>query len=168
MTCPMHRSKGFSLVEVLIATVLVGLALAALVAANSSFTMANDAGSDLSTAEFLIEQIREMTTMFQVAEPNTATENWIVLGPEAGETLSTYDDLDDFDGSSFCPPINANRVPLTTYAHFSQQIKVEKLNPSDFTEVWADNTTSNFVRVTVTVSLNGQPIASTNWVRAKY
>jgi prepilin-type N-terminal cleavage/methylation domain-containing protein len=53
-----RETRGFTLVEVLIATLLVGLAIAALVAANGSFSMANVAGADLSTAEFLAEQIR--------------------------------------------------------------------------------------------------------------
>ena len=51
---------GFSLIEVLIAILLVGLAIASLVTANSAFTKANSAGTELSTAEFLIEQIREL------------------------------------------------------------------------------------------------------------
>ena len=52
-----HRS-GFTLVEVLIAVALIGLAIASLLVANISFTKANSAGMDLSTAEVLIEQIR--------------------------------------------------------------------------------------------------------------
>jgi prepilin-type N-terminal cleavage/methylation domain-containing protein len=166
MLSPTHRNRAFTLVEVLIATVLVGLALAALVAANSSLTIANDAGSDLSTAEFLIEQIREMTTMLPVAEPNTGT--WSVLGPETGETLATYDDVDDFDNSTFVPPINANRLPLNPYATFNQQVTVRKVNPTDFTEVVPDADASNFIRITVTVSQNGRPLSSTSWVRARY
>jgi prepilin-type N-terminal cleavage/methylation domain-containing protein len=166
MLSPTHRNRAFTLVEVLIATVLVGLALAALVAANSSLTIANDAGSDLSTAEFLIEQIREMTTMLPVAEPNTVT--WSVLGPETGETLLTYDDVDDFDNAVFMPPINANRSTLNPYATFSQQVTVRKVNPTDFTEVVPDGDASNFIRITVTVSQNGRPLSSTSWVRARY
>ncbi len=161
-----RRNRAFTLVEVLIATVLVGLALAALVAANSSLTIANDAGSDLSTAEFLIEQIREMTTMLPVVEPNTGT--WDVLGPETGEVLATYDDVDDFDNAVFTPPINANRLPLTPYATFNQQVTVQKVNPTDFTQVVADGDASNFVRITVTVTQSGRPLSSTSWVRARY
>jgi prepilin-type N-terminal cleavage/methylation domain-containing protein len=166
MPYPTHSKRAFTLVEVLIATVLVGLALAALVAANSSLTIANDAGSDLSTAEFLIEQIREMTTMLPVADPNTDT--WDVLGPEAGETTATYDDVDDFDNAVFTPPINANRLPLTPYATFNQQVTVQKVNPTDFTQVVADAHGSSFIRITVTVNQNGRPISSTSWVRARY
>jgi prepilin-type N-terminal cleavage/methylation domain-containing protein len=55
------RGRGFTLIEALIAIVLVGVAIAALVVSNQSFTSANGAGLQLSTAEFLIEQIREQT-----------------------------------------------------------------------------------------------------------
>ena len=63
--------NGFSLVEVLIAILLVGLAIASLVTANSALTKANGAGADLSTAEFLIEQMRELTAMLAVIDPQT-------------------------------------------------------------------------------------------------
>ena len=61
--------SGFSLIEVLIAILLIGLAVASLVAANSVFTKANGAGTDLSTAEFIIGQIRELTMLLPVIDP---------------------------------------------------------------------------------------------------
>jgi prepilin-type N-terminal cleavage/methylation domain-containing protein len=163
--------RGFSLIEVLIASILVGLAIAALVAANGSFSMANVAGADLSTAEFLAEQIRELTTLLPVVDPDTTT--WTVLGPETGESLNTYDDVDDlngFDSSILGAPINAQRAPLTNLAAFNQHVTVQRVNPSNFDEVWPDyhNPTSNFVRVTVTVRQNGRPISSASWIRARY
>ena len=165
------HTRGFSLIEVLIATVLVGMAIAALVAANGSFSMANVAGADLSTAEFLVEQIRELTTMLPVADPDASA--WTVLGPEAGESLATYDDVDDLDGfnsASLGAPINAQRTKLTNLAAFSQQIVVQRVNPSNFDETWPDdhNPSSNFVRITVSILENGRPISSASWIRARY
>lgn len=161
------RSAGFSLVEILISVILVGLSIVALVAANNSFTMANSAGADLSTAEFLVEQIRELTTMLPVADPNITT--WTMLGPELDEvSVNAYDDVDDFDGATFSPPINAGRTPLGDFAVFTQQVTVEKVNPSDFDQAWGDAAVSSFVRVTVTVSRNGGQISSASWIRAQF
>ena len=98
------RNSAFSLIEVLIASVLVGLAIAALVVANGAFTMANGAGADLSTAEFLVEQIREMTTALPVSEPDVTA--WTSFGPEEASPAD-YDDVDDFDNATFSPPVNA-------------------------------------------------------------
>lgn len=157
--------SGFTLVEALIAVLLVGLAIASLMAANSAFTMANDAGTDLSTAEFLVEQIKELTALLPVVDPNTG--DTAPFGPETGETLATYDDLDDFDGANYSPPINADRSLLNDYATFSQQVTVENVSASNFEQVVSDHG-SSFVRVTVSVYQNSQLITSASWLRARY
>ena len=156
--------SGFSLIEVLIAVLLVGLAIASLVAANGAFTKANGAGTDLSTAEFIIGQIRELTMLLPVIDPQTELATF---GPESGETLAGYDDLDDFNGATFSPPINAERTPLTKLSAFYQQITVENVNASNFEDVVA-NHNSSFVRVTVSVYLNSRKISSASWLRARY
>ena len=156
--------KGFSIVEVLVAIMLVGLAIASLVASNSAFTMVNGAGTDLSTAEFLVEQIRELTTLLPVVDPQSGTTTF---GPETGESIANYDDLDDFDGAIFSPPINAAGSSLNDFASFSQQVTVENVNQSNFEQVVSDHS-SNFVRVTVKVFLNSNEISSTSWLRTRY
>jgi prepilin-type N-terminal cleavage/methylation domain-containing protein len=104
--------RGFTLIEVMIATLLIGLAIAALVAANGTLSMANGLGTDKSTAEFLAEQIRELTALLAVVDPETALT---AFGPEEG-SLAGYDDVDDFDGATFSPPIGADRVALNGFA----------------------------------------------------
>jgi hypothetical protein len=127
----------------LIAVVLVGLAVAALVGASRAFTIANASGADLSTAEFLIEQIRERTT------------------------LLSFDDLNGFaSGSPFSPPISADGSPLNHFAAFSQQVTVEKVSATNFEQVVV--VPSDFVRVTVRVLLNSREISSVRWIRARY
>lgn len=157
--------RGFTLIEVLIATILVGLAIAALLGANSSFTMANGVGTDMSTAEFLAEQIRELTAMLPVVDPDTKTA---FDTPEASWT--SYDDVDDFDGfsSPSTGPIAADRSVLTGFASFSQVVTVDKVLASDLDSVVADTATSDFVRVTVQVLQNGRQVVSASWIRAKY
>jgi len=158
------HNGGFSLIEALFAIMLVGLAVASLLAANSAFTKANGAGTDLSTAEFLVEQIRELTTLLAVIDPETEDA---VFGPESGETLTAYDDLDDFDGLTFSPPIDARRDSLVDLGGFSQQVTVENVNASNFEQVVLDHS-SFFVRVTVKVYLNAKEISSASWLRARY
>jgi type II secretory pathway pseudopilin PulG len=136
------KRHGFSLIEVLIATLLVGLAIVSLIIASGSFTKANYAATDLSTAEFLIEQIRERSISVD------------------------YEDLhylQHFDGVVFSPPINANGESLDTFAAFSEQIIVENVSDGNFEQLIAD---SNFIRVTVNVFLNSKEISSSSWLRA--
>ena len=155
---------GFTFIEVLMATILVGLAIASLMVANRAFTNANDVGTDLSTAEFLLEQIKELTALLPVVDPQT---DITTFGPETGETLLSYDDLDDFDGASFSPPIGADRSSLTDYGTFSQQVIVENVSASNFEQVVGDHS-SYFVRVTVSVYQNSQLVTSASWLRARY
>jgi len=137
------RKNGFSLVEVLIAVMLVGLAIASLVAANISFTKANGFGADLSTAEFLIEQIKERTV------------------------LTSYADLHSFDDAVFSPPINAGGQVLNGFDGYSQQIFVENVSDTDFGSVVPDDS-SNFLRITAKVLLSSKQISSSSWIRSQY
>jgi len=158
------KRRGFTLVEVLVMVLFIGIALVGLFAANTVFTQVNGAGADLSTAEFLIEQIKELTAQLPVLDPD------VVGSPtfgaeEAGVAL--YDDLDDFDGITLSPPIDAYRQSLNDFSAFSQQITVQNVSPADFEQVVAD-LASNFIRVTVTVYLNSERLSSASWVRAEY
>ena len=78
-----------------------------------------------------------------------------------------YDDLDDFDGVSFSPPISAGRATLSDFTAFTQQVTVENVSSSNFALAAASHSTS-FVRVTVKVLKNSKEISSASWIRAQY
>ncbi len=160
-----HAAKGFTLAEILMAVVIIGIAIAALVGANGAFTQVNGAAVDLSTAEFLIEEIRELTTTLPVIDPESGTA---VFGPESDEaTVAAYDDLDDFDNANCCPPVDVSATALTDFGSFTQQITVENVDPSSLETPVADHT-SDFIRITVVIVQNNRPISSASWIRARY
>ncbi|MHC5161617.1 MAG: prepilin-type N-terminal cleavage/methylation domain-containing protein [Planctomycetota bacterium] len=136
------RKNGFTLIEALFAAMLLGLVVAALAAASGAFTMANGYGVDLSTAEFLIEEMRELT---------------------ANEDFDTL--LAGYDGQTFNPPKDVSNTDMSAFAEFSQQVQIDYVTSGDFTNTVTGPT--NFVRVTVTVSKGTQPISSTSWIRAQ-
>ncbi len=133
---------GFSLAEVLIAIIFVGLAIAALMAGNGAFTQANAVANEMSTAEFLTEQIRERTTLLH------------------------FENLHLFDGITYSPPRDANDAPLTDFAAYSQKITVENVSNTNFSQVVADGG-SRFIRMTVKIDLGTKEISSANWIRAQ-
>jgi type II secretory pathway pseudopilin PulG len=137
-----NYNSGFTLPEVLIAVLFVGLAIASLVAANGSFTRANSEGMALSRARFLFEQIKELTV------------------------LTDYDDLNGLDGAVFSPPIGVDGNVLSGFSAFSQQISVEYVNAWDFEPT--GGAVSDFARVTVEVSLNSRQISSMSWIMTRY
>jgi type II secretory pathway pseudopilin PulG len=161
-----HR-LGFTMIELMVAMIFIGLAVAALIASTMAFSRANATGINLSTAEFLVEEIRELTTSLPVMDPvfpETKTSG--VFGPEGEASVALYDDVDDFDGQTFNPPIDVHCNPLNNFANFSQTITVESVNPSDLTNVQADYSTL-LVRVTVQVALNGEEVSTCSWIRSR-
>jgi type II secretory pathway pseudopilin PulG len=157
------KSKAFTLIEVLIAIVFITLAVVALVASNAAFTKGNAVSVELSNAEFVIEQIKELTMQLPVVDPQTRTN---VFGAEES-LLSAYDDLDDFNLKSYLPPIASNRQALTSLSSYRQIIYVRNVNASNFQQVVA-NHSSPVVRVTVDVYHKGKKIDTATWVRARY
>lgn len=147
----------------MVATMLIGIAVASLLLTTGAFTRVNAAGIGLSTAEFLIEEIRELTASIDVIDPNTLTATF---GVESGETLATYDDLDDFNAKTFSPPIDINRLQLNDFAAFSQVITVQNVSTSDLTLTVA-NHASPFVKVTVLILMNNKVITESSWIRAR-
>ncbi len=136
------RRSGFTLIETLFASLLLGLVIAALAAASGSFTMANGYGVDLSTAEFLIEEVRERTANVDV------------------DTL-----LASYDGQTFSPPVDVSGADMTDFGQFGQQVEIDYVASGDFANTVTGPT--DFVRVTVTVTKGSQPISSTSWIRAR-
>ena len=134
--------RGFTLIESLFAAMLLGLVVVALAAASGSFTMANGAAVDLSTAEFLIEEVRERTANVDV------------------DTL-----LADYNGQTFSPPVDVSGDAMADFGVFGQQVVVDYVQASDLTQSVTGPT--DFVRVTVTIIKGSQPISNTSWIRAR-
>ena len=166
MTSP-KQNAGFTLLEALMAAMLIGLAIAALAASSGAFTTYNAAGVDLSTAEFLIEEIRELTAPLPVVEPGWTPVAGTALGPDGGETLATYDDLDDFHQRSYCPPVDAGRTAMPEFGAYTQLIQVQTVAASNLSAPVQNHSTA-FYQVTVTISKSGVPITSSSWIRARY
>lgn len=141
----MNKTKnqsGFTLIEALIAAMLLGLVVAALAAASGAFTMANGYGVDLSTAEFLIEEMRERTANIDV------------------DTL-----IASYDGQTFSPPVDVSGIAMSDFTEFGQQVEIDYVESGNFSNIVTGPT--DFVRVTVTATKAGQPVSSTSWVRAR-
>ncbi|MDD5135001.1 MAG: type II secretion system protein, partial [Phycisphaerae bacterium] len=105
----MEYKNGFTLVEVLIAVMLLGIAIAAIVGSNSAFTQATAQAGQLSTAEFLSEQIRELTAM-----------------------VSDIDGLEALDGAVYDPVIDSRGRELTGFDGYSQMVTVENVSVNNF------------------------------------
>lgn len=100
---PTAAERGFSLVEVVITIVVIGIALLAAVGSWSNIA-SNSADVLWQTKVSYLGQAYLEEVLSQPFDENTplgggpcAPACSAVLGPEAGETRTTFDDVDDFN-----------------------------------------------------------------------
>jgi len=162
------RRKGFTLIEAAMTTVIIGVGCVAMLRLLGAGTLANNDGAELTTGMNLAGNIRELLMGVHYSDP-TSPSHW---GAESGETsATTYNDLDDFDGKSFSPPIDARRQSLgSNYSSWTQSVKIETIKPDSLsTTISHLNLTPDLrptCRCTVTVTHNGKTVYTQNWIAA--
>ena len=156
---PSLRQRGFTLIEASLVTVIVGVGVLAIVAAQQAYHKQNAYSQRVGTALLLANEIREMTMHMP---QNDAISNTMYWGPEPNEpTVEQYDDLDDFDGTdgtglTFSPPIDALRQPIPNMTGWSQIIRVENVLPTYINAaVAAPDNSTDLIRFTVQVMYQG-------------
>jgi hypothetical protein len=155
---------------------IVGLAVTAAMSLFTTCTVENQAASEMTVATMMAENIRETMAGLSFADPFTGISTW---GPESGDTLATFNDIDDFDGQTFNPPIDATRKPLPQLSQYTQIVSVMPVDPNgpggntDETKpAITKGTYTGAVRVRVRVLYRSKPTAvaqevyATSWVRA--
>lgn len=108
---PLRARRGFTLLETALTTVIIGVGVLAMVEAQQAFLVRNSWSTNASTATYLANEIRELSSglprhdrftggifFTDPASPGTFT-GW---GREGGETtVADLDDIDDLDGAVF-------------------------------------------------------------------
>ena len=171
--------RGFTLIETALATIIVGVGVLAIVAAQQAFHQQNNWSTHASIALRLGNEIREMTLNLPRHDPVLGTATW---GPEPTEAfLDDFDDLDDFDGEGtgfvFSAalgngPINARREVIANMPGWSQTVRAFNVDPLDITSVQADGSTNRMI-VEVTVEFQGptddvpQEMTKVSWLAPK-
>ena len=109
-------------------TIIVAVGVLAMIELLAAGTMSNIASSRLTTGLNLANNMCEFTQGLRYAETDDST-HW---GLESGETKFTADDIDDLDGQSFQPPVDARRSALgSDFADWKQEIAVEAVDPNN-------------------------------------
>jgi type II secretory pathway pseudopilin PulG len=164
-----RRRRGFTLVEAALTTVIVGLGVLATMSLFAACSQENMSASEMTTAMELATNIQEAMANMAFADPIKGTTNF---GPETGETLSSYNDVDDFDGKTINPPIDSLRNSIPTMSQYSQVIAVDPVDPNQMS-VTLPKTITNRTAVRVTVRIlytkvtggGSEEVYRTTWVR---
>jgi len=154
--------SGFTLVEALCATVIVGLGAAAILVSAASGSRANNVGQKLTDAVFLAQELREWTHQLPFSDPDPGDQG----NPPGSDGLSPQtfvDDLDDLMGVTYCPPRDGQGVAIYGLNAWSQSIAMTWRDPSDLDTIVADGA-SDVVYVEVTISFQGSEALRTGWL----
>ncbi|MFH1238665.1 MAG: prepilin-type N-terminal cleavage/methylation domain-containing protein [bacterium] len=160
--------KGLTLVEILIAIVILAVALVPLIGVFTSGVKQSGVSQKMTIAynlgQDLMEEIRSKQFDENILNPTVPNQ----LGPERREyrysTTNPYDDVDDYNGYSESPPTEEDGTVMTIYQGFSRSVVVEYVNINDFNVV--STSITKYKRIKVTVSWD-QGSQSVNLVTVK-
>ena len=150
-----RASSGFSFIEILVATLIVG---SALVAAMSSLTAATQSQSALATGPTTALTLANEIHTLALGLPRTAGDG---SPAHVGDDVAV---LDDLDGASFSPPIDSRRGSLTSSTGWSQVVRVDPVALSAPTVTDEDRSSSDtLLKLTVTVRQGADAAGTYSW-----
>ena len=147
--------RGISLAETVISTLLIGFVLVSTLQIVAPITRSGTIQADrLIAADLASELTDEISTKLWTSPILDDPES---MGPDAGETRPTYDDIDDYHGWSASPPkfsIGSSYTHLTGWKRSAKVTHATIDNPS------VDSAkATGLKRVVVTVSKNNVVLA---------
>ncbi|MFA6133129.1 MAG: prepilin-type N-terminal cleavage/methylation domain-containing protein [Phycisphaerae bacterium] len=162
------RGRGFSLVEVAVATAIIGIAVTALMASLAAGTRSNRASQQLTQAVFLAQELREWTSTLPFKDPDPADAN-NPPGPDGTSPQSFVDDLDDLTGVTYSPPVDCTSAPaqrLNGLRGWSETFTLTWRDPNNLTHA-VSNGGSEIINVQVDIKYQNRIVLTSGWIVAK-
>jgi prepilin-type N-terminal cleavage/methylation domain-containing protein len=120
-----RRPKAFTLVESLIAVVIVALALTSALNMLASFARVRKVQAAQSRAPALAAELMSEILSAEYSDP-AAPDNWGVESDEVNGTRVLFDDVDDYDGWSASPPQEKNGAVVADAAGWAETVAVRR------------------------------------------
>lgn len=171
----MFNRKGFTLIEIVLAIFIIGVALVTLLSMFSLGLKGDVFAREMTVASTLSQELMEEIKSRAFEEPDDTP----VFGPEtAGATQieptvataidrTLYDDVDDYDDWSRNPPEDMAGNPLTDFSLYTRSVEVKNVANQDYTSEQGDGTTDS-KKVTVTISKGGKDLVNLTTVVVRY
>lgn len=157
-----RQMAAFTLLESLVTIMVVGLGVVAIMGAQQAFHRQSDVAQRTGSGMLLANEVRELMLPLPNHDPVTGTT---IIGIEPGETsVAAYDDVDDFAGVTFDPPITALRDAVPNMTNWSQAVTVEAVNADNLAATGLTVGTTDLMRVMVTVQYQQQTVAQLTWI----
>ncbi len=160
-----HARRGFSLFEVSVSAMLVGIVF---VAAGRSVGMSNLSQrkvADRAKAAWLVDALISEIQPQSYMEPGATSSAIMRESGETSTSRSNYDDVDDFHNWSDSPPQNEDGTTMPNLSGWYRNCTVQWVTLNNVSTVSATET--GVKKVTVTVGLNGTAILSRVIIRTR-
>ena len=156
-----RNQKGISLVEVMVATVIVGIGISASLFALTPSNTTIHEGMGIVVSGTLADYIQQYTSDLAFEDPYEGDTSF---GPESGETgIDTFNDIDDLDGFVLSPPIGADGSPLESYPEWSINFSVVGVDPLTYEEL-TDPLGSSVRRVEIEIYDGSRKVRDYQWI----
>lgn len=139
---PTSRPRGFSLVEAMLAIVIVGVAVTASAHLLAVGTKTNADAHRLTTGLHLAVSVREMA-----------------YGKSADEMLT-------FNGRTLSPPVDARGQGIAGLDAWEQVITVQRMDEGNVTFPAGSGSNSRVLRLAVEVRFDGRTVTNEEWLIA--
>ncbi|MCH2118809.1 MAG: hypothetical protein MK161_14040 [Pirellulales bacterium] len=157
-------SRGVSLLETMISTLLVGVILVASMKTVGAVMQQRNSTTDDQQAVWLAQELLAEILEKEYADPHSTSPTF---GPEETGSRHNYNDVDDFHTWNKKPPEQRDGTPLNHLAGWRRRVVVEYVDP-DNPAIPLDHD-AGVKRITVNVYKNGrllsrlQSLRSTAW-----
>ena len=170
--CPdAPRSRGMTLVEMVVSTVLVGVMLVAALNTVGAARMGQRKACDSRRGQQLARELMSEILLQEYADAAVITSlrteilinggNLAVpLGPEPGEDTgnrSRFDDIDDYHGWSASPPRERDGAVMSHLTDWRREVVVQYVKEDEVATLRDEDEGAK--RITVTVSYDDLPVA---------
>jgi hypothetical protein len=155
----------FSFVEILLATIVLALSATATAYWMETTTNLTRDADEQTIGAALVKIVETMASSKAFSEPGSTN-----FGPESGETLTGFDDLDDFHGLVADPPFDADGKTMPEFAGWRVSCTVANFDPeaAEGSGEASPRTGDTGVRsLTVVVDRAGREVARAFLVRAR-
>ena len=162
-TAPPHR-RGFSLVEVVVAILVLSALLAASLNTDAASASMQPHVADRARARVLALDLLNEARRHPYDDPIAGSG----LGPSPTEingTRSLFNDVDDFNGWSASPPQRADGSVIPGFSGWTRACTVDYVSLSNPNTVVGSD--SGVKRITVTVHRGNQPMAAVTGIRTR-
>ncbi|HEV7300184.1 MAG TPA: type II secretion system protein [Tepidisphaeraceae bacterium] len=155
------RTRGFTLIEAALTTVIVGVAFVAMLTLFAAGTSVNNTSASMTTGMHLAKSVREMAMTMEFTSP-ASPGTW---GRDSGETATNpgaWDDLNDLDNASFSPPIDGGGNVIPNMENWRQTIDVRCVDVNGMETLLPDGT-SEAIRITTIVTRGTDEVCRLSW-----